>query len=578
VSSTETAQNRRRGLVGPWWRVRSWSRDLDTLIRLHRGLQLLDTDPDADQEHLAAPTLLAEPAELTAPEELPVPEELPTRPQLGLKPRPYVLELAPAADQAREPATEDRQQAAGALDTTRAEPQASPHPSPEAEEPAEPDGDRQPDAVAEETAGAAGEAAADPEQTAAATDQAADASDQTAATPDQAADASDQAADAPDPAIAAIKETFRYVADGGDKAVGFFYGQLFLRQPNLRQLFPPAMDEQRDRLFSALGQIVESLSTPEDMAAYLSQLGKDHRKYQVQPEMYEAVGAALLATLRAFARDAFTTEAEEAWTQVYTAGSSLMINAAEEDSAKSPAYWHAEVVAVDHRAPDIAVVTIAPDQPLPFVAGQHITVQTSRWPRVWRPFSIACMPRDDGLLTLHVKAVPGGWVSNALVRYTSPGSRLVLGPPLGTMTLERSAGRDLLCVAGGTGLSPIKAIIEQAVRESSVTRRRIYLYYGARRREELYDLPDLWRLEDAFSGFELIPVTSDDPAFDGMQGNVGRVAARYMPHTDCDAYIAGPPEMVRETIRVLARAGLERDRIHFDDALLARKPRVGTGT
>jgi NAD(P)H-flavin reductase len=169
-------------------------------------------------------------------------------------------------------------------------------------------------------------------------------------------------------------------------------------------------------------------------------------------------------------------------------------------------------------------------------------------------------------------------VSNALVRYTSPGSELVLGPPLGTMTLERAAGRDLLCVAGGTGLSPVKAIIEQAVRESSATPRRIYLYYGARRRHELYDLPDLWRLQDAYGGFELIPVTSDDPAFDGMQGYVGRVAARYMPHGDCEAYVAGPPEMVRETIRVLARSGLERERIHFDDALLAGKPRIGTGT
>jgi NAD(P)H-flavin reductase len=116
------------------------------------------------------------------------------------------------------------------------------------------------------------------------------------------------------------------------------------------------------------------------------------------------------------------------------------------------------------------------------------------------------------------------------------------------------------------------------VRESSATPRRICLYYGARRRHELYDLPDLWRLQDAYSGFELIPVTSDDPAFEGMQGNVGRVAARYMPHTDCDAYVAGPPEMVRETIRVLARSGMERDRIHFDDALLADKPRAGTGT
>jgi NAD(P)H-flavin reductase len=348
---------------------------------------------------------------------------------------------------------------------------------------------------------------------------------------------------------------------------------MFVRQPQLRQLFPAAMDEQRDRLFCALGRIVESLSAPEDMAAYLTQLGRDHRKYRVEPEMYEVVGASLLATLRAFARDAFTTEAEAAWTQVYQAGSSLMIKAAEEDSAASPASWTAEVVAVDHRADGIAVLTIAPDLPLPFTAGQHLTVQTPRWPRVWRPYSIACMPRDDGLLMLHVKAVAGGWVSSALVRHTSPGSQLVLGPPLGTMTLERAGDRDLLCVAGGTGLSPVKAIIEQAVRESATVPRRIYLYYGARRRSELYDLPDLWRLQDAYDGFELVPVTSDDPAFYGMQGNVGRVAARYMPHTSCDAYVAGPPAMVRETIRLLARAGLKQERIHFDDALLAVKAR-----
>jgi NAD(P)H-flavin reductase len=221
------------------------------------------------------------------------------------------------------------------------------------------------------------------------------------------------------------------------------------------------------------------------------------------------------------------------------------------------------VVEVDHRADGLAVLTTAPDEPLPFTAGQHLTVQTPRWPRVWRPYSIAGMPRDDGLLTLHVKAIPGGWVSNALVRYTQPGSELILGPPLGTMTLDRAATPDSLCVAGGTGLSPIKAIIEQAVRESAVTRRRIHLYYGARRREELYDLPDLWRLEDAYSGFELIPVTSDDPAFDGMQGNVGRVAARYRPAAECDAYVAGPAAMMRDTIRVLQRAGLARERMRF---------------
>jgi NAD(P)H-flavin reductase len=196
-------------------------------------------------------------------------------------------------------------------------------------------------------------------------------------------------------------------------------------------------------------------------------------------------------------------------------------------------------------------------------------VQTPHWPKVWRPYSVACRPREDGLMTFHVKAVPGGWVSNALVCHAEPGTELLLGPALGTMTLRRAGGRDLLCVAGGTGLSPIKAIVEQAIRESADCPRQIHLFYGARTREDLYDLPELWRLADAYPGLQLTPVTSDDPAFDGMQGNVGRVAARYMPHRECEAYVAGPPAMIRETVRVLAKAGLRLERIHYDEALLA---------
>ncbi len=384
---------------------------------------------------------------------------------------------------------------------------------------------------------------------------------------------------APEPAIAAIRQTFAGVAAVGDDAAAYFYAQLFMRSPELRGLFPPAMDEQRDRLFRALVRIVESLSSPEELAGYLTQLGRDHRKYSVEPSMYETVGAALVATLRRFAGGDFTPAAEEAWVQTYTAASALMIRAAEDDSAAAPPFWPAEVVEHERHGHDIAVLTVAPDEPLRYEPGQHLTVQTPRWPHVWRPYSIACRPREDGLIRLHVKAVPGGWVSNALVQYTSPGDEVVLGPALGTMTLAAAEHRDLLCIAGGTGLSPLKAIAEQAVRESAaVHHRQIFMFYGARRREELYDLRDLWRLSDAYPGFQLTPVTSDDPAFEGMQGNVGRVAARYMPHKDCEAYVAGPASMVRETVRVLTKAGIAREHIHFDDALLSSRKRIGSGT
>jgi NAD(P)H-flavin reductase/hemoglobin-like flavoprotein len=378
----------------------------------------------------------------------------------------------------------------------------------------------------------------------------------------------------PDPAIASIRETFAIVAAAGEAPASYFYARLFVAHPQLRDMFPPAMDAQRDRLLRALVRIVEGLTSPEDLVRYLSQLGHDHRKYSVEPAMYDAVGTALIATLRAYAGPAFTPAAEDAWVQAYQAASGLMIRAAEDDSAAAPAYWTAEVVSNEQRQPGIAVLTVAPDQALSYLAGQHVSVQTPRWPRVWRPYSVASRARDDGLMTFHVRAVPGGWVSNALVRYAAPGTELILGPALGTMTLDRAGQRDLLCVAGGTGLAPIKAIIEQAIRESSACPRQIFLFYGARTRAELYDLQDLYRLTDAYPRFLLTPVTSDDPAFDGMQGNVGRVAARYLPHRECEAYVAGPAVMVRETIRVLARAGLPEERIHYDDALLAENKRV----
>ena len=259
-----------------------------------------------------------------------------------------------------------------------------------------------------------------------------------AETPATGQTADDAAADSgglTEPAVAAVRSTFAIVAEAADKVPGYFYGQLFARDPKLRELFPPAMSDQRDRLVKALVRIVESLTTPEEMAAYLAQLGRDHRKYRIEPEMYEVVGAALLATLRRFAGPAFTPAAEQAWTDAYAAVSALMIQAADEAGATAPAFWPAEVVDIEERFRGMAVLTIALDQGMRFEAGQHVTVQHPRWPRVWRSYSIAGCPREDGLVQLHVKVIPGGWVSNALVRSTYPGSQLTLGPPLGTMTL-----------------------------------------------------------------------------------------------------------------------------------------------
>jgi NAD(P)H-flavin reductase len=340
------------------------------------------------------------------------------------------------------------------------------------------------------------------------------------------------------------------------------------------------MDTQRDRLFIALTKIVRGLTKPAEMASYLGQLGVDHRKYCVQPAMYPAVGQALIATLRAFAGSAFTPLAEQAWTSTYETAARLMIKASQEAGASTPAYWTAQVVAHDKRTDRIAVLTVETDQPLPYQSGQHVTVQTKRWPRVWRPYSIACRPREDGLIRFHVKAVPGGWVSSALVNHTRVGDRLALGPAAGGMSLAAAGKRDLICVAGGTGLAPLKAIAEQiAIDEpSSRSRRHVLLFWGARSEAELYDLKELWRLTETYPWLRVYPVVSAEQDYRGMQGDVGQVAARYLPNAECEAYVAGPAAMVWQTITALSKAGQAIERIHYDEALLVSRRPGGSGT
>ncbi|MBG0816387.1 globin domain-containing protein [Planomonospora sp. ID82291] len=361
-----------------------------------------------------------------------------------------------------------------------------------------------------------------------------------------------------------VKESFSLVEPVADKAAAYFYGRLFAENPHLRGMFPPAMDVQRDRLFSALTRIVWSIDSPDGLASFLGQLGRDHRKYGVLAEHYTAIGNALLATIRRFAAEIWNAEIEAAWVAAYTAAANTMIEAAEAAAGVSPAWWPAEVIDHERRTPDIAVVTLQPGRRMPYLPGQYVNVQTARWPRVWRAFSLANAPREDNTVRLHVRAVPGGWVSTALVEHTRIGDTLMLGPPVGTMTPVDS-GRDLLCVAGGTGLAPIKAIVEHVI--ASGRRPNIHLLHGVRRSRDLYDLPDLIRMESGFPWLRVLPVVSDEPGYDGMRGRVAEVVERFHSWAEHEVYVCGPPAMVEETARRLRRGGVPPARIHRDVAL-----------
>jgi len=334
----------------------------------------------------------------------------------------------------------------------------------------------------------------------------------------------------------------------------YFYGHLFAAESEIRAMFPAAMDTQRQRFYRALCRILAS--EPGQLADDLAALGRAHRKYGVRKEHYDSFRTALQATFRRFAPDV-------QWEGSFDHAANAMIAAAEQDAAQAPAWWTAEVTECETPVPHVAVLTLRPDAPLPYLPGQHITVQTPRWPRVWRRYSIANAPREDGTLTLHVRAVPGGLVSTSLL-HARPGDTLVLGPAEGAMIADTESERNVLCLAGGTGLAPIKAIIEAIARASGSRRRRkIALYFGARNSYALYDMRALRAMELDYPRLHVVPVMSEHAGPDITHGTIADIAAT-TPWTKRDVYISGPDAMIVSTVSALRDLGAQRERLHYD--------------
>jgi NAD(P)H-flavin reductase/hemoglobin-like flavoprotein len=364
-------------------------------------------------------------------------------------------------------------------------------------------------------------------------------------------------APAASPDAVLIRRTMAEVGPVADKVTSYFYALLFVRHPDLRPLFPAAMDTQRDRLLKALLTAAEHIDNTDVLVAYLQNLGRGHRKYGTRPEHYPAVGECLIGSLSRYASAIWDAETEAAWVRAYTTISQVMIDAAAADELRAPAWWYAEVVSHDLRTPDVAVITVRPDQPYPFLAGQYTSLETPWWPRIWRHYSFASAPRSDGLLAFHVKAVPAGWVSNALVHRARPGDIIRLGPPAGSMTVDHTTDSGLLCLGGGTGIAPIKALVEDVAEHGE--RRPVEVFYGARTNHDLYDIDTMLRLQQSHPWLAVRPVVDRQAHL-----QLPDVIREYGPWNEYDAYLSGPPGMIRSGVDALRDIGIPSDRIRHD--------------
>ncbi|NIH86547.1 globin domain-containing protein [Amycolatopsis granulosa] len=341
----------------------------------------------------------------------------------------------------------------------------------------------------------------------------------------------------------------------------FFYGMLFTLAPATRDFFPINMEVQRNRMVRALVHVVQMVDQPDDLVPFLRQLGRDHRKFGVVPSHYEAVGTALLAAMKTQLGPDWTDEVERAWAEAFTIIARQMQAAAATDT--NPPNWSARVAEHRRLTWDLAMVRLEPDQHIPFRPGQYLSVEVPQRPRLWRYLSPANAPRPDGSVEFHIRAVEGGWVSRAIVSHTQPGDVWRFGPPVGTLGVDRDSGRDVLMVAGGTGVAPMQSMLDDLSQWGENP--KVHLFYGGRTWEDLYALEMLRMIASCNPWLTVTPVVESGPRpVGGEEGTLADAVTRYGAWPGRDVLVAGSPAMIRATVSRMLVAGTALDQIRYD--------------
>ena len=182
-----------------------------------------------------------------------------------------------------------------------------------------------------------------------------------------------------------------------------------------------------------------------------------------------------------------------------------------------------------------------------------------------RAYSFANKYSDGRIFEFHIKRVPDGKGSNYMCDLQA-GEVVTGSGPYGSMQL-RDRNKDLIFIAGGSGMAPIKSLLEEVFSESF--EKEAWFFYGARAKKDLYLTEEWLELANQHPNFHFIPALSQpDPSDDwnGETGFIADVISRKIENmSNMDAYLCGPPIMIETACDALYKGGVKGTNISYDE-------------
>lgn len=221
------------------------------------------------------------------------------------------------------------------------------------------------------------------------------------------------------------------------------------------------------------------------------------------------------------------------------------------------------VQAVDTASPDVRIVRLEPasGELFNWRAGQYASFRICD--QEPRDYSIANAP-GDGVIELHIRRSGAGGVSDFICDELEPGATVDVQGAFGGAYYRARHEGPLLAVAGGTGLAPMKAIVEAAL--AGGHKKDVHLYFGVRDESEIYLERHFIEMTRMYPNFRFVTVISDPKEHSGRRTGLvsDAVAADFQLLYGYQCYLAGPPAMVDACAQMLKLKSVPRHDIFAD--------------
>jgi CDP-4-dehydro-6-deoxyglucose reductase/ferredoxin-NAD(P)+ reductase (naphthalene dioxygenase ferredoxin-specific) len=234
----------------------------------------------------------------------------------------------------------------------------------------------------------------------------------------------------------------------------------------------------------------------------------------------------------------------------------------------------AQITNIERVTPHITRIYAWPEYRLKFAAGQFAKLRFADLPA--RCYSMANRP-DEEALEFHIRLLPEGRVSEHIRNVAKVGETIRIEGPFGRAHLHPDEQEAIICIAGGSGLAPIKSLIRTALHGGMTA--DIHLFFGVRDEENIYDEVELATLAARHPNLHVnILLSTGSPATMRRVGSLADVLGHDLPGCgSARIYVAGPPPMVESVVAAAQERGIASDRIHADPFHHAGEGEPGNG-